>query len=524
MYFDMLGSPCYTTKVTNATFTVGPVFTTVVSDAAAYRTLDELFKHWVKGAEHSQLFKSGRWDGFTHLFTKTHRFPSGLLNEATTALYNSHTVVVNDKRERPDHPVKQWNLKGAEERDYQIDAYETAIDEGRGVIYAAPGGGKTEVISAIIQMLDLPAIVFVHSKTIAQQTQQRIQQRLGVKVGLYAGGKKTDAKIVVATFQSLQAQFKRDKANQTQVLRKWLNQFKVMCIDEAHHIGAKTFQRVANECEAFYRFAFSGTPFKTDDRGTYLHVVGTTGPVINRFTSGDGVKAGVLVPADVTMLQWHRDDPSTAWGAADYLINDRLYTYSGRVTELRDVRGKDGKIRKKRVKLRVPIPGLYDVAIVNNLERNNLIVQSVATLVDDGLIVLVLVDRIDHGEWLRRAIERECECRVEFLQGENSLDERNESKKKLEQRRIGVLIATTIFDEGVDIPSIDGLVFAGGQRAEHKYIQRLGRGQRPKAGKSSLTVIDFFDTHSKVMWNQSKARLRAYRSDPVGYRVEVVKL
>lgn len=506
------------------TFTVENVFTTVVGDAAVYKTLDEQFKYWVKGAEHSNLYKNGQWDGYTHLFTRTHRFPSGLLEDALAALYNKGRVEVKDNRERPDHPVREWNLRGAEIREHQVDAYETAIDEGRGIIWHATGAGKTEVMAAIIQMLDLPAIVLVHQKSIAEQTQKRLKERLGVKVGLYAAGKKQDARIVVATFQSLQAQYKRDKKNQTQILKHWLNQFKVLCVDEAHHLMARTYQRIVNECDAYYRFAFSATPNKTEDRGAYLHIVGSTGPVLDRFTAGEGVEKGLLVPADIMMVQWWPSDPKNSWRSDDFAIDDRLYTYSGRKTELKQYRDANGKTRKRRVPLRVPIPGLYDVAIVNNSQRNNVVVQSVATMVDDGLTVLLLVDRIDHGNWLKRAIEKECECRVEFLRGQNSLEQRQEGKKKLESRHIAVLIATTIFDEGVDIPAIDGLVFAGGQRAEHRYIQRLGRGMRPKEGKESLTVVDFMDTHSKICYNQSKARLRAYKSDPVGYRVEVIKL
>lgn len=501
------------------------VFTTVVTeDVRVHRILDDLFKYWVKGAEHSQLYKTGRWDGFQHLYTKTRLFPSGLLQEAVAALYNTGRVEVKDMRERPDHPVKQWALRGAEIREHQVDAYEAAIEEGRGVVWHATGAGKTEVMAAIIQMLDLPALVLVHQKSIAEQTRDRLKERLGVKVGLYAAGKKQDARITVATFQSLQAQYKNDKQNQTQVLRRWLNQFKVVCVDEAHHLMARTYQRIMNECDAFYRFAFSATPDKTQDRGAYLHIVGSTGPVLDRFTAGEGVEKGLLVPADITMVQWHPSNPKSSWRQEDFAINDKLYTYTGKKTEKKRVRGADGRIRETRVKLRVPMPGLYDVAIVDNEQRNNIVVQSIATLVDDGLTVLVLVDRIDHGEWLKRAIEKECECRVEFLRGENSLEQRQQGKRKLETRRVPVLIATTIFDEGVDIPAIDGLVFAGGQRAEHRYIQRLGRGMRPKDGKESLTVVDFFDTHSRVMWNQSKARLRAYKSDPVGYRVDVVKL
>lgn len=241
-----------------ATFIIDNVFTRIQSDEAAYRKLDDAFSYWVQSAERTNEYKSGRWDGMKRLFTKLNKFPTGLLPEAK-ALLADYSIAEIDQRVRPDHDVKSWNLRGAEEREHQAEAYVAAIEEGRGIIWHATGAGKTEVMAAVIQMLDLPALVLCHQKSLAEQTRDRIQKRLGVRVGLYSSGKRQDAKIVVATFQTLQSQYKKDK----KVLRRWLDQFQVMCIDEAQHSAARTYWNVICECNAYYRFAFSATPFKS---------------------------------------------------------------------------------------------------------------------------------------------------------------------------------------------------------------------------------------------------------------------
>jgi superfamily II DNA or RNA helicase len=111
---------------------------------------------------------------------------------------------------------------------------------------------------------------------------------------------------------------------------------------------------------------------------------------------------------------------------------------------------------------------------------------------------------------------------VRYVAGRHKLAERNEMKVSLETGALKVLVATTVFDEGVNAPGIGALVLAGGGKAQHRLKQRLGRGMRLSEGKTELAVIDFYDTHSKLMWIHSEARKAAYKSDPAGYTVEVI--
>jgi superfamily II DNA or RNA helicase len=507
--------------MTKAHFIIDNVWTRVVTDDDALDILDAAFSYLLDGYRHMQAYKTGKWDGKKHLLSKLHRFPTGLLGDAKKLL-SDYTITETDNRVRPDRDTRSWNLRGADEREHQMEAIVMALEEGRGIIWHSTGSGKTEVMAGIIQMLDLPAIVMVNQALIAEQTAERLAKRIGKKVGLYSSGKRRDGQIVVATFQTLQSKLKDDKENQTQTLRKWLAQYQVLAIDEAHHTLARTYQEVINECPAYYRFAFSATPEKTQDKGARLHIVGSTGPVLDTFTAGEGVEAGLLVRADVTMLHWHQDKPKAWWKAPEFEINDRNYTYTGKKTQLVD-RG-DGKMIRVPLAKQDQVPGLYETAIVKNDVRNSYIVDGVALMLEDERQVLVLVERIDHGLMLKKRIERECDVPVLFMQGSDSSDIRATKKRQFSDEGYRVMIATTIMDEGVDLPAIDGLVLAAGGKAQHRIIQRLGRGMRPKEGKDSLVVLDFMDTNSATMWRHSKERRKVYKSDAGGYHLEETEI
>ncbi len=87
--------------------------------------------------------------------------------------------------------------------------------------------------------------------------------------------------------------------------------------------------------------------------------------------------------------------------------------------------------------------------------------------------------------------------------------------------KIDLIIVTNIWSEGVDIPEIGALILAGGGKARHKAIQRIGRGLRVVPGKEYLAVVDFLDTHSeKYLLSHSRQRLRAVQD--AGFRQETL--
>ncbi len=531
------------------TLTVKNVWTQVEADEAAYLFLDKKLKVWVNGAERTWEYKAKRWDGYDHNFTLGHKFRSGLLDYVSELLleqrYDVRTV---DARDQPATTLCPVNLHGVTLRPYQLEAVDAAIARSRGVIQHGTGGGKTETDAAIVQRLNLHTIMLVDQQHIASQTRDRWSLRLGVKVGLLgAGSHDTKHQIVCATFQSINVALDavkrldklvkktREVSKKAALIRSipaaekrrdkmldWLADFDVLVVDEGHHLVAPTYQSAVDKIPAFYRYVTSATPYKSkggkaretnDDPAALLHVTGTTGPLLHEFNAGDLAEGGYVVRANIIMKNWRKPtiEPRWKWEREDFDINDDNHTYSGR----------------RATKTTIASPGLYRTAIIEHTERNNAIVEDVCNLMSKKLPVLVFVDKVEHGKELYLALTTALNLpsghrAVEFIHGKHDVETRTRHLDQLGAGMLPVVIASTVLDEGVDIPANISLVFAGGGKAQHRYIQRIGRGQRLADNKTVVEIRDYMDTHSRTMWIHSQKRLAAYKSDPAGYTVRIV--
>jgi len=75
---------------------------------------------------------------------------------------------------------------------------------------------------------------------------------------------------------------------------------------------------------------------------------------------------------------------------------------------------------------------------------------------------------------------------------------RDEAIEKLEQGEVSVLFTVDLFNEGVDIPSIDMVMFLRPTESPTVFIQQLGRGLRTSEGKRILTVLDFLGNYHTI--------------------------
>lgn len=99
--------------------------------------------------------------------------------------------------------------------------------------------------------------------------------------------------------------------------------------------------------------------------------------------------------------------------------------------------------------------------------------------------------------------------RYAYINGQDSTERRQRLTKLLVEGKLDVLIASTILDEGFDAPAIEFLILAGGGKAGHRQLQRIGRGQRVSEGKRNLFVLDFED-EGTYLTKHVKERVKAY--------------
>ena len=73
-----------------------------------------------------------------------------------------------------------------------------------------------------------------------------------------------------------------------------------------------------------------------------------------------------------------------------------------------------------------------------------------------------------------------------------------------------VLVASKIFDQGVDIPELDALILAGSGKSTGRALQRIGRVIRKYPGKEKAIVIEFMD-NCKYLKNHSEVRMESIK-------------
>ena len=125
---------------------------------------------------------------------------------------------------------------------------------------------------------------------------------------------------------------------------------------------------------------------------------------------------------------------------------------------------------------------------------------------------LVLVNSVDHG--------RELSTQIPFSQLCHSGMGRKARAVAVAAFRAGglkVLIATSLADEGLDVPRASVLILACAGRSAGKVEQRTGRVLRSFAGKDCGIIHDFTDTQHFMLHSQSKARMKLYQR--LGYEI-----
>jgi superfamily II DNA or RNA helicase len=411
------------------------------------------------------------------------QFPAGLVPFITQRLSAAgHTVQIEDTRVRPPpHPAIAPAVLSARLMPHQQAAVNAAYDVGRGLIHHPVAAGKTLVLIELVRRCAVPALVLTHRKDLLSQLVGKKNPKPGEQigfrgalnipglVGVIGNGVWQPNWITVATFQSIKAAMN----NYPEQAKDFLETRQAVLVDEVHHLRAPTYEAVMKATkQAFYRYGCSATPFRDGDPETRFKVEGWTGPVVSHY---DFIEER-QVPADVFVV--HFDAPETD----------------------------------------LPWPEDYEVGIVDNDDRNKLIAELVSLAPKP---VLVLIERIEHGRYLSRMLDNWYQKAV-FIYGADKTKVREQALQGFRDNLCDVLVSSVILDEGIDLPNIRTLILAGGGKAPHRIIQRVGRGQRRTELKQRLLVFDFFD-RGKYTGRHAKQRLKTYKGQPAYETFQVSK-
>lgn len=459
--------------------------------------LSDALSYEVMGAKHMPKVKSGQWDGYIRLYEKSRgqNFFTGLLSYVRGIL-DKHNIEYEkiDRRDRPaqNYPELEFNPPSSyEERDYQTLTIDRAQQFTRGILEVCTGGGKTMIVTKLIGEIKIyPFVFYVLTKDLMDQAHNTLSRCLNQPIGKIGDGHCDIQKISVCTIQTailaLHSDQKKLKLNTYQFddddkwdekgieniekaewIRRYLSSLKGMYFDECHHSAALTCKEIMMASpDAYWRFGGSATPYRE---------------------SGDSIMIQALFGAKIVNIN------------ASYLIN-RKYLLKPYIFFVPYENKTDAKTYKK----------IYSECIVKNRDFNTHIAETANFLVSRGLTCLILVREYSQGEYIKTLIPN-----CEFVTGKMSTKQRKQAIEDLRQRKTMCMIATTLADEGLDIPTLDTAILASGGASATRVNQRIGRTIRPDLAsenppdKSIVICYDHYKTkYLKDHANKTRSILR----------------
>ena len=307
-------------------------------------------------------------------------------------------------------------------------------------------------------------------------------------------------------------------------------------VHNCHRLPANEAFRIAWGLGCPRRFGLTATPERADGLTPMLHWA--LGPTAYTVTTADLVHAGVAVHPLIRRVNTEFNFPllqqlrvskkSSRWGRRmkkeDFSIGSIRNTvhkscHSGaRVT----ITGLDPGVCKElfrefkgagfECESQVDTSSLASCykALCKDPLRLELIKDEVVSMRADNRKVLIIANRVNHCQKISEILELGL-IKSQILTGKMSKKKREAGLEAFISGDVQVCIATTLADEGLDVPDISGLVMAFPARSAGLTTQRAGRTMRSVPGKPQPLVVDLVDAAIGVFQSQWNSRKSAYR-------------
>ena len=325
-------------------------------------------------------------------------------------------------------------------------------NKNKALLISATGTGKTFLSAFDVKKFAPERFLFVvHRENIARAAQKSYCKILGhcIDTALLSGSSKnTSAKYIFATIQTLSKENILSSFNPTD--------FDYIVIDEVHRSGAESYQRIIDYFKPKFLLGMSATPERTDGYD-----------IFKAFDYNIAYEIRLNRALEENMLV-----PFHYYGISDISI--------------------DG----------IPID---DTASFNDLISNTRVdkILEAAKIYsfDRGRVKgLIFCSKVEEAKELSRLFN-ERGLNTLALSSEDSEDAREKAIQRLESdsesntTALDYIFTVDIFNEGVDIPSINQIIMLRPTQSSIIFIQQLGRGLRKKQGKEFLVVIDFIGNY-----------------------------
>lgn len=461
---------------------VGATMSKLLADDDTVRFVSALLTIENPIAQFTKAKRFGYWDGTRKFLRRpANTFPTGLVPRVIAALRAEGVPVQSEPTltiptigaplrghlRSPRDPSATLTLHAHQQR--MVDTWRRYRRLSAEI---KTGGGKTECAIECMRLLNVPTLFCVHRQDQLDEMRTRIGAELDVCVGCIGGGLTTDIQpITVASIPTLKNWLG------DHVRPQFWNFWQFLIFDEAHHTSSKTWLDVGYACtNAFWRLALSGT-LSTGNNVRDMELEGVVGPLVSFTAPRELEDAGLLADTDVDVLQI---DPSS-YPSYD-VIRDAVCPGW---RSMQPIARRTAYLRKRAPQIYAE---MYTQGIVRNDVRNRAFVAAALAAAHQGHKVLLLVTRQEHGKRLHVLLDGN----ALWVYGDDNRAARRRAIEHLEGSGGRIVIASDIWRESVNIPSIDVVGMVCGGQSRTGTLQRIGRGKRAKAG-ARMRVIDALD-------------------------------
>ena len=325
--------------------------------------------------------------------------------------------------------------------------------EKRGVIISATGTGKTILAALAVRMLQPQRMLFVaHREQILDKAQEEFRRVLEVppiEFGKVSGAaKQFDKKYVFGTIQTL---------SRIETLTGIApDAFDLVIIDEVHRAGADSYLRLVNHLAPQFLLGLTATPERTDGFNVFQ---------LFDFNVPYEIRLQAALEADMLV-------PFHYYGVTDFMTEDNEVISD--ITQLSKL------VSDERV-----------AHILDALRRYGH---------PKGAKGLIFCSRKEEARNLSEQLNRRKfngdRLRTVALTGDDSIAQRERAVEMLEAGEVDYILSIDIFNEGIDIPSVNQIVMLRSTQSSIVFTQQLGRGLRKAVGKDHLRVIDFIGNYA----------------------------
>ena len=375
--------------------------------------------------------------------------------------------------------------------DYQLDAIIYALTCKRAMLISPTASGKSLIIYAICRWLieqNKKILVIVPSTSLVEQMYSDFEDYSSHNgwsttnncQKIYFGFPKTiNSNITFSTWQSIH-----------QLPAAWFAQFDCIIGDEAHQFKAQSLISIMEKLTNIqYRIGTTGS--LSDSKVNTLVLEGLFGKIKNVTTTNELQESGKLSKLLITSIILKHDDESCK------MCKDLEY--------------------KDEVQF-----------LIGHSKRNNFISNLAVKSSGNTLVLFQMVEK--HGIPLYDLIKNKTDRPVYFIHGQTKTDERERIRHEVSTQNNAIIVASFgVYSTGVNVPSIENIIFASPTKSRIRNLQSIGRGLRLNKGKTHCNLYDLTDnlqwkSHKNHVLKHGAERYKLYVEQKFPVKIVEVKL